>query len=382
MNLLGYDLVEILTVKDTRESILSGIQRGFSHADLIIATGGLGPTEDDMTKTALADYFDDELVFHPQSFERIKERLEQFGKTPLEAHRRQAYLPVGARLFSNRFGTAPGMGFSKDQKRLYSLPGVPYEMKAIFMDHLADDIRSMSGNGWIAHQTISTVGEGEARLAEKIRDITDAFPRDIKLAFLPSLGTVRIRLSSRNRKMEGRLEEGARAISERLNEFVFSTTGESLPEAVIRMLRQDNKMIAFAESCTGGYLAQQITAIPGASDVLEGGIVSYSNDVKMKVLGVSEETLKKWGAVSHQTAREMALGARKATGADLALSTTGIAGPGGGSEDKPVGTVFLCLTDGNKFKEIKLSLNKDRKLNIHYTSVIALNMIRKFLSGE
>ncbi|NNE29331.1 MAG: competence/damage-inducible protein A [Saprospiraceae bacterium] len=382
LQLLGISLVEIRSISDELSAIETALEEAFAMADLIIMTGGLGPTRDDMTKSAIARFFGVGFKFDPPTFERIEKFFEKRGQKPTEAHREQCFMPANAELLFNKMGSAPGMLFEKDKKYLVSMPGVPHEMKWIFSNQLLPKLKEWSPAIAIAHRTILTVGKGESRVAEAIRDIEDTLPEGVKLAYLPGLAQVRLRLTAKAKtqlEADQLAEEQKQRIVQRLGDLVYGFEKEDLASQVGKLLQERNLMAATAESCSGGYIAHQITSNSGSSNYFKGSIVAYSNEVKISALAVNPETLENHGAVSEQTVKEMVKGLLPALGVDVGISVSGIAGPGGGTPDKPVGTIWLAVGDGKSIKTSKLSLSKDRMLNIQYTSVVALNMLRKFL---
>ncbi len=384
LNLAGVTIREIISVSDTREGILSGLSQASQHADIVLMTGGLGPTKDDITKKVLAEYFGDEMVFDEALWLRIKEMFERRGYETTELHKLQCYMPASVEKLENQMGTAPGMQFEHQGTTYISMPGVPYEMKYIMNTHVLPRLSELTET-FVHHRTIMTVGQGESRLSEAIRDIEEGLPEDIKLAYLPSLGKVRIRLSTTEKATsgtQGRMNELSERIAERLSEYVYGYDDIALEKAIGDLCVAGGKTIATGESCTGGLIAHRIVSIPGSSAYFRGGIVAYSNELKQKLLAVSPSTLEAHGAVSEQTVREMADGLLGQTGADLVVTVSGIAGPGGGTEEKPVGTIWLACGDAQQIRTHRLQLSKDRQLNIDYTANVALNMMRKHLTSQ
>lgn len=384
LNLIGAHVVEISSIADSREAILGALKMAANNAEVILLTGGLGPTKDDITKKVLAEYFKVGLVFHEETWQRIERLFERWGRSYTPEHRHQCFMPENAKILPNKMGTAPGMWFEKNGKVFVSMPGVPYEMYYLMEKEVLPKLKAHFTGEPIAHRTILTVGEGEARLAKRIETFENNLPEGIKLAYLPGLGQVRLRLTATgkdeqilNQRLDAKVEE----IKTLIPEFIFGFGKDTLEEVVGRQLKAEGKTIATAESCTGGFLAHKITAVPGASDYFAGSVISYSNKVKMNQLGVKEETLRRFGAVSEQTVTEMVQGALKLLKTDLAAATSGIAGPGGGTPEKPVGTVWLAVGNKEKVETKKLQIGKDRLKNIEYSSVQALNMIRLFLKG-
>lgn len=382
LNAIGISVQSIESIEDSKNAIQDSVERLFKKNDLIICTGGLGPTLDDITKSALAEYFGMELLFHKSTYDRIEQLLAKFKRTPTKEHHQQSFMPDGARLFENQMGTAPGMWFQKDEKVLISLPGVPYEMKSLLEGGIFDSIKTTFKTTPIYYRTIMTAGEGESRIADKITTITSELPSNIKIAFLPSLATVRLRLSAKGEnalELKNQIDQYVDKISDIIPELVYGYDDTPLEESVANLFNRNNLKLGLAESCTGGAIASRITGRSGASSYFKGGIVAYDNLIKENLLQVSSETLKKWGAVSEETVKEMVQGTLTNLGVDIALAVSGIAGPSGGTPEKPVGTIFFAVGDAKNIKTYKISITKDRLKNIEYASNFALNVIRKFL---
>ncbi|NNF36591.1 MAG: competence/damage-inducible protein A [Saprospiraceae bacterium] len=385
LNDFGVQVVERISVGDDHEAIIHALEEAVAKSRIILLTGGLGPTKDDITKKAIADFFNDEMVFHNPTWERIQGLFKRWGRETTDDHKEQCYMPSKAELLNNKMGTAPGMLFRHKKSIIVSMPGVPYEMKYIMEHSVFPLIQSMNEGHEIYHRTIRTIGEGESRLAFKINDLVEALPDFIKVAFLPSLGQVRIRLTGRGSnvdQLKKSVDHHVEQISERLKEFVFGFDLETVEEVIGKLARARGVTIGLAESCTGGSISSRIVSVSGASEYYAGGIVSYSNEVKMSVLGVKETTLKDHGAVSEETVIEMALGARKVLGSDIAFSISGIAGPNGGTAEKPVGTVWMACTDGTQTQTYLLKAGKDREKNIIYSGTYGLNLIRKYIMAQ
>jgi len=382
LNLAGARIVGISSVGDREEDIEQVLEAALSQADAVLMTGGLGPTKDDITKKTLAHFFGVELEFHQPTYERIVRFFERLGKNTTEAHRQQCFMPANAALLLNKMGTAPGMWFVHQGKVVVSMPGVPYEMEYLMENDVIPQLKRFFPGLPIAHRTILTAGEGESRIAEQLQDLEDELPPHIKLAYLPNLGQVRLRLTGSQPDEEalGReLDFYARKIRETLDPLVFGFETDSLEAAVGRLLQEQGKMLVTAESCTGGYLAHLVTSVPGASNYFKGSIIAYSNEVKMKQLKVSPQTLETYGAVSEQTVAEMVKGAVGLFEADVAIAVSGIAGPAGGSPEKPVGTIWMAVGDGETILTRRIYAGKDRLKNIEYSAAHALNFVRQFL---
>ena len=354
----------------------------YEKSDVILMTGGLGPTKDDVTKKALAEYFGSEMVFSQETFERIAAIFEKRGIKMTDAHREQCYLPSNALIIENKMGTAPGMWFEKDGKYLCSMPGVPHEMKYIMTYGVLPRLNAMSTSIY-RKKTIRTSGIGESAIAEMIEPTLE--DQDVNIAYLPSIGQVRLRLSKVGNDaalVESIVDKAVQSISTIIKPHIFGFDDDTLEQHVGQMLLEKELTLATAESCTGGYLAHMITSVAGSSAYYRGSIIAYSNEIKHDVLQVSQKTLDQHGAVSEQTVREMVRGALSLIDSDIAISVSGVAGPGGGSDDKPVGTVWIAVGDTERMVSKRFLFTKDRIINIKYTAVYALDMLRKFLIGR
>lgn len=382
LNLIGAEVVEITTVADDHSAILNGIKHAFAGAaDIVLMTGGLGPTKDDITKKTIADFFKVGMTFHQDSFDRLTKTFAHFGLTVRDSHRVQCFLPNNAEVIKNDMGTAPGMWFEHGDKVLVSMPGVPFEMKWLMGNGVIPKLKEQFKSQPIVHRTIMTAGTGESQLAKYAEDLEDNLPPHIKLAYLPSLGQVKLRLTARGDDeaiLNQELDILKTQLIERVEKYVYGFDEETLEEAAGKILKEKNLTIGTAESCTGGYIAHRITGIPGSSSYFWGSVVSYDNSVKMKSLGVKAETLEAYGAVSEQTVKEMVSGAISALGTDIAIATSGIMGPGGGTDEKPVGTIWVAVGNKDEVRTQKLSLTKNRSKNIEFTGNFALNFLRKF----
>ncbi|MGN7885838.1 competence/damage-inducible protein A [Dyadobacter endophyticus] len=368
------------SVGDNKQDILDAFTQASQRVNVVIVTGGLGPTRDDITKHTFCEYFGTELEIHQDALTLITEFFAKRGRAMTELNIQQAALPKNCTYIPNLWGTAPGMWFEKDGVIYVSLPGVPYEMKSLMEFEILPRLKARFSTHIIQHKSIRTIGIGESFLAEKISAWEDALPEHIKLAYLPHFGQVRLRLTGTGTDqdvLEKELAQQVSLVMPLIEEHVFGYDSDELETVIGNLLINSNATVGTAESCTGGYVANQITSIPGSSRYYEGSVVSYSNDVKMNVLGVSHETLEAYGAVSEQTAREMAEGARRLLNTTFAISTTGIAGPDGGTAEKPVGTVWIaCATPEETFTQL-LTLRNNRKINIELTCSYALNLLRK-----
>lgn len=379
---IGGRVVSKHTVQDEEVDIRKAIKQGFEEADVLLMTGGLGPTRDDVTKKAIAAFYEVGFVFSQETHDRIARMFEKFGRPMLDAHRQQCLMPQNAELLTNKMGSAPAMWFESGQGVLVSMPGVPYEMKYLMEHEVLPKLKDHFHPQPVSYRTIQTAGKGESQLAEQLEFFENNLPEGISLAYLPRLGRVRLRLTANagsEEEQRAKLASTGDEMISLLGTDVFGEGTSSLPEALGELLSAKHLHITTAESCTGGYLAHLITSIPGASEYYEGGQITYSNRLKMEELGVEPETLQQHGAVSESTVLEMLEGILRKTGADVGIAVSGIMGPGGGTPEKPVGTVWIGYGSKADCRAIKLRLGKDRLKNIEYTAYAALNRLRLFL---
>jgi nicotinamide-nucleotide amidase len=366
LNTIGVDVVQITSIKDEQDLILKALADAETRADIIITTGGLGPTKDDITKHTLCQYFNDELVLDQKTLEHIEEIFRKYISHPiLEANRSQAYLPSKCLALKNPYGTAPGMWFEKDEKVFVSMPGVPFEMKALVRNEVLPKLKDRYNRPFIIHKTVLTYGLGESAIADKIEDWHNNLPEFIKLAYLPSLGRVRLRLSARGND-EAELQSGINAQVEKLHDLIGDIIkgyeGEnSIEENIGKVLLEKKLTLATAESCTGGRLAAEFTKNPGASGYFKGSVVTYATSAKHDVLGVSADFVEKYSVVSAEITEEMAKRAKAMFKSDIVVSTTGNAGPTKGDSDAEIGTVFIALAFGNKVKVEKFNFGNHRE---------------------
>jgi len=376
---VGIKIVAKTSVGDNEPDILQAFSVAEKRADITLITGGLGPTNDDLTKPCLAKYFDSPISLHPVALKEITNLFESRGFELTPTNRRQAELPDKCTMLSNRNGSAPGMLFERAGKVFISLPGVPFEMKAMIPDPVIPLLQNKFHLPVIYHKTIRTAGIGESWLSDQIKNWEDALPEHIKLAYLPNLGQVRLRLTALGNdmsKLQAEVDSEILKVKPLIDQYIYSWDGEALEEAVGKLLRARKLTIATAESCSGGFVAHQITRIPGSSDYFKGGVIPYDNELKKSILDVRRETLAEFGAVSEETVMEMATNVRQKFGADIGVSSTGIAGPGGGTDEKPVGTIWIAYSDKDQIKTRKLKLGLIRENNIKYTALAILNMVR------
>jgi nicotinamide-nucleotide amidase len=380
LNGIGFAVQRIISISDTKDEIKQAIGDSASRADVVIVTGGLGPTNDDVTKVALCEYFGCALVFHVDISSHIDGLFARFGKTVSEVNRRQAELPSACMPLHNALGTAPGMWFDTGKSIVISLPGVPYEMKSIFTNELVPRLVERFDAPTIIHRTVLTMGMGESWLSEHIADWEFALPPPLKLAYLPSPGRVRLRLSAIGEDeslLKQLMDEQVAQLVDLIPELVYGFDDETIQGVVADLLTSRGLTVSTAESCTGGTISQLLTSIPGASVYFIGGLVAYSYEVKENDLGVSKRTLIAQGAVSEATVIEMAVGARRKFASDFAISVSGIAGPDGGTSEKPVGTVWIAIAGPNKSVARKYQFGDNRERNIERSAITAINMLRE-----
>jgi nicotinamide-nucleotide amidase len=378
----GIQVVRTTTVGDVVEDILTAFAEAEKRADIVLITGGLGPTNDDLTKPCLARYFNCEMRIHEEALAEVTEFFVSRGRTLTEVNRLQASLPVCCEKITNKLGTAPGMWFQRNGKVFVSMPGVPHEMKQMMASIILPKLRQTFKTPSIHHTVIRTVGIGESFLAEKISGWEQSLPSHIKLAYLPGYGEVKLRLTAFGGSAK-HLQDEVNTLIEELKtlagEYIYAVGNDPLEVVVGKLLGEKKLTLSVAESCTGGYLSHLITSVPGSSEYFLGGLVSYSNDVKIHDLGVHRETLQDHGAVSEPVIRQMANQVRLKFHTDIGVATSGIAGPAGGTPDKPVGTVWIACSNATQTVARKLQLSKDRIINIKISASAALNLVRIML---
>lgn len=382
---VGIKVIRKTTVGDVEEEIMNAFAEAEKRVDIILVTGGLGPTNDDLTKPCLAKYFNCEMKIHEGALADVTEFFTSRGRALTELNRLQASLPVCCEKITNRLGTAPGMWFERDGKVFVSMPGVPHEMKAMMSEIILPKLLRAFKTPNIHHTIIRTVGIGESFLAEKISSWEKSLPPHIRLAYLPGYGEVKLRLTAMGSDVAALQEEVASLVEQIkpiAGDYVYGLGDETLEVVIGKTLRDKKLTLGLAESCTGGHLAHTITSVPGSSDYFRGSIVAYDNEVKVDSLGVQAETIETHGAVSEATVLEMAAQVRQKLKSDIGVATSGIAGPGGGTPDKPVGMVWIAYVDERQRVARQLKLSKDRIINIKLTSVNVLNLIRTCLKDR
>jgi nicotinamide-nucleotide amidase len=385
LNRIGVAVDRITSISDTREAIMESLDQARKRVNLILMTGGLGPTNDDITKETLAAYFNTSLEMNEPLLAEISKRYEARGIPMIQSNRDQALVPADCRIIPNRYGSAPCMWFEREDLVVVSMPGVPSEMKGIMSNGVLGAISDHFKTPKILHRTVLVQGIGESILADRICTWEQNLPPMVKLAYLPSPGLVRLRLSltgDDKQELEAIAEDQIQKLQEIVGEYIIGFNDEKLEEIVGQLLRERNQTLSTAESCTGGNIAHLITSHAGSSDFFNGGVVAYSNPVKENVLGVSGIDLEEKGAVSQAVVEQMAEGARKQLNTDYAIATSGIAGPGGGTEEKPVGTVWIAVAGPNKVYAKKYLFSKIRERNIRMASLAGLNLLRKMILGK
>lgn len=382
LNLAGIKVHQISSISDDETQIINTLDEASARVDLVLMTGGLGPTKDDITKQSLCKYFNTKLVLNEEVFADIKALFERRGFPFLKENKSQAELPANCKIIRNHRGTASGMWFEKNNTVFVSMPGVPYEMKHLMETGVIPKLKKEFKLPVIVHRTILTYGYIESELSHLIEEWELNLPKGMKLAYLPSLERLRLRLSIRGNdklaleKLVAKEEKKLHAI---IGDAIFGHEEESLQEVVGQLLKKQGKTLATAESCTGGNIARLITEIAGSSEYFRGSVVAYDNNIKEEVLQVGKDDLLQYGAVSKQVVEQMALGVKKIMGTDYAIATSGIAGPGGGTEEKPVGTIWIAVAGPDILFSKKYTFGTERLFNIRRTTSVALNKLRKIL---
>jgi nicotinamide-nucleotide amidase len=379
LNMIGVSVKEIVSISDSGDDIKYTVKQLLNKYDIVISTGGLGPTSDDITKQTLCELFNAELVMHEPTLEHIRNIFAQRGLALTELNSKQAEVPANCEVLFNPNGTAPGMWFNQNGKILAVIPGVPFEMEAIMELHILPRINTLTGGEVIVHKTIQTFGLPESFLAEKLSEWELNLPKSISLAYLPSPMSIRLRLSSKGSNkhlIEQEIERQAKKLQQVIPNNIFGFEHDTMASVVGNLLSVNNLTIAVAESCTGGNIAHMITQVPGSSKYFLGGIVSYANNIKTSQLGVSDDLISTNGAVSQEVVEAMAKGVMEKFNSDYSIATSGIAGPSGATPTKPVGTVWVAICSQYGVSSQLFNFGGDRERNIIRSSVAALNMLR------
>lgn len=386
LNKIGIWVKRRVAVGDVREDVWNALEDESRYSQLIMITGGLGPTADDITKPLLCNYFNSTPVINDEVLKHITYLFENVFRRPLtESNRKQAEVPDSCTVLFNKLGTAPGMWFEKQGKVFISLPGVPQEMKGMMKDVVLSRLHDHFTTAVISHRTLLTAGVGESILADHIKEWEAGLPSHIKLAYLPNYGMVRLRLTATGTDktlLENEIRTAFEEVKKLVAEWLVTDEDLTMPQVISKLLKEKNKIVGTAESCTGGYIAHLLTREAGASDKYNGSIVSYSNAVKKNILKVSPETIASVGAVSKETVLQMARGAIEVLETDYAIATSGIMGPDGGTPQKPVGTVWIAVGSKQSMTAHKFQFRFDRMRNIELTANNALNMLRKFILSD
>jgi len=379
---IGVEIVEMISISDDKKHILDTFAQLQNKVDVVIVTGGLGPTKDDVTKKTFCEYFDDELVVNPEVLAHVTQLIEGFYKRPIsQLNKDQALVPSTCTVLHNQVGTAPGMWMKKEDTVFISLPGVPYEMKYLVEEEIIPKIIREYKRPYIIHKTILTYGQGESLVAERIEDWEDNLPEFIKLAYLPNPGRVRLRLSARGtnkEELEAAIEENVKSLDAIIHDIIVGyEENETIESVVGKILTKQNKTIATAESFTGGKIASILSAVPGASNYFKGSIVSYATEAKVNVLGVSQDVVDQFSVVSAAVASAMALNVKEILKTDYAIATTGNAGPSKGDSDAAIGTVFIALATPNDIIVEEFNFGQPREKVIDRATIKSLEILQK-----
>jgi nicotinamide-nucleotide amidase len=380
MSKSGFDVYRITSVHDRREDILNALDEAAGKNDVVLITGGLGPTSDDITKPTLCEFFNTHLVMNYEVLSMIEEMMMRRNFPMIDKNKRQAEVPESCRVLKNAAGTAPGMWFEKDGTIYISMPGVPHEMEYLMTEAILPELNKRFTSQIIIHRNIMTYGTGESILSDILTDFESELPESIRLAYLPATSILKLRLTGTGTDqniLSDLINEQVIKLYKTIPEFIYGENEESLEMVVGKLLKKDQKTVSTAESCTGGNIAHLLTNVAGSSEYFKGSVIAYDNSIKTQLLGVQDYILTKYGAVSENTAKEMAIGVRSLLKTDYAVATTGIAGPEGGSDTKPVGTVWIAVSSERGTVSEKRGFGNDRTLNITRFSLTALNLLRK-----
>ena len=382
LNKIGIWVHRRVAVGDVWEDIWKSLEEEGRVSQVVLITGGLGPTADDITKPLLCQYFGGKLMINEEALFNVKNIFQHILKRPLlERNLKQAEVPDVCTVIQNKRGTAPGMWFEKNERIFISMPGVPHEMKGMMTQSVLPELKDRFALPPIIHRTLLTAGIGESFLAERINDFETTLPSNIKLAYLPNYGMVKLRLTARGRseKLMAELESEFDMLKEKVQDVMVVDEDLTMQQVVGRILASRHKTMGTAESCTGGYVAHLVTSVPGSSVYYKGSVISYANELKHEILGVDSQIIDQYGAVSKETASQMVKGALRVLKTDYALVTTGIMGPDGGTAEKPVGTVWIGVGNAGKTETHHFHFRFDRQRNTELTATNALNILRKFV---
>lgn len=385
LTVLNIFVKKILSIQDNEKEIIEALEEACKKSDIVIVSGGLGPTIDDITKRTIAKFLGVEMQFNPEFYQDVKTYVEKRGAKLDDLMYNYSFFPKGIKYLNNSVGTAPGMEFRFKDSVIFSMPGVPAEMKAIFIEEILPGLKSMDTESFIIKKTILTAGEMEAVLADRLKLIVSEMPENMSIAYLPNLGRVRIRITAK-----GENKKEAQALNDifvdkiklELGDIIYGYDDDVFEEIIGKLLKKNGLILGTAESCTGGMIANKIISVSGSSEYFNGSIVAYANKIKMGLLGVSPYALKSHGAVSEETVTQMVKGALEALKCDVAIASSGIAGPTGGTLEKPVGTIWIACGNKRKVLAQKLQLGENRMKNIETSTILALNLMRRFLIDQ
>jgi nicotinamide-nucleotide amidase len=380
LSLAGFDIHKKTSVHDKRSDILNVLSDASGNSDVVLITGGLGPTSDDITKQALCEFFNTRLVMNSEVLKMVENMMHKRNFPMNENNRKQAEVPEVCSVLTNAAGTAPGMWFEKDGTVFISMPGVPYEMKYIMNEHVLPALRKRFTSQIIIHRSVMTYGIPEAKLAEVLTGFEAGLPGYLKLAYLPASGIIKLRLTGTGndrRLISGAIEDQVMKLYSIIPDAIYGENEESLEMVIGKLLKEKKETICTAESCTGGNIAHMITSIPGSSEYFRGSVIAYANEIKTELLGVRDKVIEKEGAVSEAVVKAMAKGALRLMKTDYSIATSGIAGPDGGTKEKPVGTLWTAVASNSGTVAEKHTFGTDRITNITRFTLVALNLLRK-----
>ena len=378
----GFNVNRIISIKDEREIIISTLKESSQRAHLILITGGLGPTKDDKTTQALADFFQEELIFHTQVFENIKNLILPKKQNINELNRLQAYVPESAEIIHNSLGTAPGFWFNKENIIYIAMPGVPYEMKKMMNEQIFPRLHNTFDMFHTHHQIINTIGCPESELAQLLKEWEENLPNHIKLAYLPHYGQVKLRMTAIGMDLVQLKNDTILQMNSLrgiIKKYIYTFEDKKIEEIIGEILLKKYQTISIAESCTGGFLSHQITLNPGCSTYFKGSVVAYSNEIKKTILGIKEKSIKKYGAVSKEVAKEMAQNIKNKCQTDYGIATTGILGPCNNISQKAIGTVWIAISSKKDVYIKLLQLSLDRENSVYFIQQAAMDLLRKVL---
>jgi len=385
LNLLGIEINKTVSISDKKSSIFKALKQVDNNTDIVFFTGGLGPTNDDITKKALAEYFGVQLVMNNEILENIKAFVDKRNADLNDRNIEQALVPENCSTIPNSIGTAPGMWFEDNGRIIISMPGVPFEMKEMMNTHIIEKLKKRHKDFFILHKIILTQGLPESKLAEILEKWEENLPHELSLAYLPSPGIIKLRLSAKGKNrmlLEKIITKNVNELYQIIPDYICGYDEDKLEVITGDLLKQHHFTVSVAESCTGGTIGQLITSVSGSSAYFKGGVIAYSNEIKENILGVNKRNIEIYGAVSKQVVEEMALGILKLFNTDFAVATSGIAGPTGGTKDKPVGTTWIAVASKYTVESGKFIFGDQRDRNVQRASLTAINMLRKLIVSE